>query len=180
MARRAGATAHASPLTSAAAAATSSTRPLSSTFTTSGNADGIRLNAARVPHDASTTPTAPPANARQTLSVSACRRMRARLAPSAARTANSRDRRVNRARMRLLTLAHAMSSTNVTIARRSTSVGCRLPTRSSLSGTTLKPTPLFASGYAAASDLAMVSISARASARPTSGRRRPIAAAAFT
>ena len=81
----------------------------------SGNADGIRLNAARVPHAASTTPTAPPANARQTLSVSAWRRMRARLAPSAARTANSCDRRVNRARIRLLTLAHAMSSTNVTV-----------------------------------------------------------------
>ena len=54
------------------------------------------------------------ARAIRMLSVSNCRTMRPRPAPSAARTAISRCRAVARASSRFATFAHAISSTSVT------------------------------------------------------------------
>ena len=56
----------------------------------------------------------PPAQASTMLSVSNCRTMRQRPAPSVARVASSRDRDAARASVRLATLTQAISSTNPT------------------------------------------------------------------
>jgi hypothetical protein len=73
---------------------------------------------------ASATPSRPPMSASATLSVSSCRRMRLRLAPSAARSPISLRRDAARESSRLATFAHAISSTIPTAAW-STSSGRR-------------------------------------------------------
>ena len=67
------------------------------------------------------SPPTPPAQASTRLSVSSCRTMRPRPAPSVARIASSRDRDAARASIRFATLTHAISSTNPTTASIGTS-----------------------------------------------------------
>ncbi len=62
------------------------------------------------------------------LSTSICRTRRARPAPSAARTANSRSRDVARANIRLPTLAQAIRSTRTTAPNNIHSVARTAPT----------------------------------------------------
>ncbi len=68
----------------------------------------------RTPTEVSPNPSRPPRQASMTLSMSSCRTIRPRLAPSAVRTAISRARYAERASSRLATFAHAMSSTKPT------------------------------------------------------------------
>ena len=63
-----------------------------------------------VPHE-NKSPKAPPISASSELSVSNCRNILTRPAPSAARTASSRSRRTMRERFKFATLAHAISRT---------------------------------------------------------------------
>ena len=69
------------------------------------------------------TPSAPPPAPISAPCTSACQTSRAREAPSARRTAVSRDRDALRASIRFATLAHATSSTRPTAANSTTSVG---------------------------------------------------------
>ncbi len=65
-----------------------------------------------VHHQATSTPSAPPASATRRLSINRRRPISSRLAPSAACRANSRLRAVAWASCRLATLAHAISNTS--------------------------------------------------------------------
>ena len=86
---------------------------------------------------ASASPATAPARPMTALSISSCRAMRDREAPSAARTLISAWRRVARASSRLATFAQAMSSTKLTAVSRvnaasrtcHTTVSWRLRTR---------------------------------------------------
>ena len=68
-------------------------------------------------------PNAPAMEANSTLSIRSCRTTRQRVAPSAVRTLISRERRPDRARSRLLTLAHAISSTHDTAPNSDRNIG---------------------------------------------------------
>ena len=77
-----------------------------------------------------------------TLSVSSCRMMRRRPAPSAERTASSRERAVARASSRLATLAQQIRSTKPTTPRNSIDVVLRsLPIIVSCSGSRVTVRP---------------------------------------
>ena len=119
----AGITPNTRPTTSAAAAQKAATRTSKVSATLagsnpSGTSDGATLRmAAPIP-----VPSAPPITASTRLSVTSCRTMRRRPAPSAERTASSRVRTVARASSRLATLAQQMRSTNPTTPRKSIDV----------------------------------------------------------
>jgi hypothetical protein len=104
-------------------------------------------------------PTAPPASDSTMLSVSNWRTMRLRLAPMAARTANSLRRVVERASSRLATFAQAISSTNPTAPNSTSRVEPTSPTITLVSGFTLMPCFALDLGYASASRAAMALIS---------------------
>ena len=89
-----------------------------------GNCIGVSFSRASRPTYASPKPSAPPTNARITLSVSICRTVRQRLAPSAVRIAISFCRAAARASSRFAIFAHAISNTNPT-ANSSTTNGRR-------------------------------------------------------
>ena len=98
--------------------------------------------AAPTPH-----PSAPPMSDSTRLSVSSCRMMRRRPAPSADRTASSRVRTVARASSRLATLAQQMRSTNPTTPRNSIDVSRRsLPMSESCIRSSATPRPLLVCG----------------------------------
>ena len=99
-------------------------------FLDSRKARGARTRKSRTPAIARTVPATPPAMARRRLSITSWRKMRLRLAPSAARTAISRCLRRPRERTRLLTLAQAMSSRNPTAPSSASNSG--LPLRVAL------------------------------------------------
>ena len=82
----------------------------------------------------STRPSTPPEMASSRLSVSIWRSSRARLAPSAARTDNSRSRLTIRASRRLATEAQTISRTKLAVPSRINSVALKLRVRSSFSG----------------------------------------------
>ena len=101
-----------------------------------------------------------------------CRAIRARPAPSAARTAISCSRSVARASSRFATLAHAISSTNPT-APKITSSACRTPpTTCSCSGTMFTPQSACRSGCSSRSRAASASILACAASSVTPGASR--------
>ena len=113
-ARSAGKMPKRSPVATESAAVYASTRPSSSKVIQYGTSTP-RVETSQCSHQVPTsTPAAPPASAISTLSVSSCRTMRPRPAPSAARTAISRRRAAPRARSMLPTLAQAISSTKPT------------------------------------------------------------------
>ena len=129
---------------------------------------GPRFTSARTPHQASSSPNAPPRAASVTLSVSIWRISRARVAPTAARMAISRSRTVARASSRLATFTHAISSTKPTAPARISRVGRALPTRSSCSGLSWMR-QFLSSGYCASRLPAMTFISACACSSVTPG-----------
>ena len=119
-----------------------------------------RRRSATPPHCASSSPPAQPSSASTTHSTRACRASRPRLTPRASRTAVSRRRRSTRASIRLMTLAHAISSTITATPRTQSAV--------------LDSSP--ASGPAATRTSAA---SARGFARVAGGRPGSIAFSAF-
>jgi len=119
---------------------------------------------------------APPATASSTLSVSICRPIRQRAAPSERRTAISCARPAARASIRLARLTHAISSIAVTAPSSTYNIGRAVDTSVSNSGRTVAPLPLLVLGYSCSSWRAMPLISAVAASTVTPLRRRPIAA----
>ena len=75
-------------------------------------------------HQATANPSTPPTRPTSRLSTATWRNSRVRLAPMAARTANSRWRTTPRARSRLATLAHAINRTRPAMVNRATRAGC--------------------------------------------------------
>ena len=112
---------------------------------------------------------------RTMLSTSSCRITRQRVAPSAMRTAISRERCAERDSSRLATFAHAISRTNPTapIIDRNTALIEPPLNRSLKVATAMRVNSLFVSGYWAASRAAMVFISVCACAREYSCFSRP-------
>ena len=88
---------------SESASVKSSTRPSREISSTRGNVPGKVLSAALAPQKANRSPSVPPTPASKTLSVRSWRTTRTWPAPSAARTANSRERPMERASRRFAT-----------------------------------------------------------------------------
>ena len=127
--------------------------------------------AARLPR-ATARPSAPPAVARTSASISSCWNTRPRPAPRAERIAISLRRSSARVKSRFPTLAQAMSSTSPTAADSISSVVRMSPTMSSWSGTTVAPQPALLCGYSRSSRVEMTVISESALAASTPGRSR--------
>ena len=121
---------------------------------------------------ASRRPAAPPPIASTSASISSCWNTRARPAPSAERIAISLRRPSARAKSRLPTFAHAISSTSATAASSITSDIRMSPTISSCSGMTVAPQPAFSCGKSRSSRVEISSISDVACAAATPGLRR--------
>ena len=98
------------------------------------SSDGATLTRTPDPHHARSTPSTPPPSASSADSTSTCRISRARLAPSAARTAISRPREAARVSIRLAMSAHAIRRTHATATSSTYSVVSMRPTVSSRIG----------------------------------------------
>ena len=85
----------------------------------------------RIAANAALRPSAAPASANNTLSVTICRTSRAGLAPTAVRSAISRNRASPRTSSRLATFVHAMRSRKPTAPIKIQSAGRTLPRISS-------------------------------------------------
>ena len=125
------------------------------------------------PHDAATRPSTLPAMASSRLSVRSCRTTRHGLAPNASRTATSCCRPDARASVELATFAHAINSTQVTIAIKASSVPRTPATTLSSSGRIVIAMPVLVDGCSRSSRDAMAVISCCACASETPGRSRP-------
>ena len=90
---------------------------------TRGRPGGLSATSARTPKSANKMPVAPPSRASNKLSISTCRTIRVRVAPSAARTANSPRRCAPRASSRLVTLMLAIPRRSVTAPRTASRAG---------------------------------------------------------
>ena len=121
--------------------AAASTRALMWTSFSLGRLAGSTTPATLTIQLAASTPIVPPAIAMTPLSTICCLKMCARVAPRAARTANSRRRRFPRASRRLATFAHAISSTQPTAPNATSSGRLMSPTTASCSGTTVTLQP---------------------------------------
>ena len=115
-----------------------------------GNPEGKCCSATFVPHAAISRPSPPPASASSMLSVRSCRTILPLPAPRAARTANSRPRPIERAMSKFATFTQAIKSTNPTAASKTSRSRRTSPTTCSLSGMSVAPMPLSASGYSSA------------------------------
>ena len=147
----------ASPAMSVATAATPNTRRSSPTSCWRGRLPGGSSDSSQlIPQIASSRPTTAPTTARRTLSVSSCRMTCARPAPSAVRTAISRCRPDARASSAFATLAQAMSSTKVTIARSARSVRTDAVDDLVEERRTVIPRPVFVWGYRRSSSEAIL------------------------
>ena len=171
----AGASPNSRPTRSAAAAQNPSTRGLKERVTAAGSRPwGITDGATSRIAIPTAMPRAPPMTESTRLSVSSCRPMRRRPAPSAARTASSRARTLARAMSRLATFAQQMSSTKPTTPRKSSEVSRRSrPMSASCSGSTEAPRPLFVAGNSRARPSATADMSDCAAASVTPGFRCP-------
>ena len=116
-----------------------------------GSAVGTSVARTFIPAGASSTPSSPPASAISAPSAIICVTRRARLAPSAERTAISRRRPRPRASSSPARLAQAISRTHPAAPIRTRSSMRVLPTVSSRMGTTAAPILRSSSGYSAAS-----------------------------
>ena len=179
-ARRAGTSPAMIPVSAAAVAVNASTRQSSDTSSASGTGIGrLTLLMARVSHHANATPAAAPRPASTTASVSNCCTSRARLAPTAMRTAISFCRADARASSMPATFAHAMRSTRPTAPIvpmtaheiRPSASGC---TRTSVVGSAAMVRSRLVTGCSAASWAATTSRLACACAGVTPGLRRPL------
>ena len=127
-----------------------------------------------VPTIAKSKPSKPPSSPNKVLSVSSCRSMRRRFAPSAVRIAISFCRLVALARSRLATFAQAISKTRLTAAIKTISAGRMSPVTCSCNGITCDSMPPLTSGYSLSSRLAIAFISTCACSAATPGFKRPI------
>ena len=137
---------------------------------------GTALSSSQTPRYAIARPSGAEARPSSTHSVSNCFTRRARPAPSAARTQNSRCRPDARASIRFATFAHAISNTIVTApiivnSTSRTSSGMN----SSDSGARRCAPAVAGAGCSLASTAAIDASSDRACAMSTPGFRRPIA-----
>ena len=137
-----------------------STQPSMRMSCTRGNPDGNNELSSRTPPYARNTPNVPPTKPRTTLSVSSCRTIRFRPAPSATRMPISRARVVARVRNRFAMFTQAISSTVPTDPSRTSSAVFTLPATSFCSGTTPIVHPESSAGHSFASRAAIASISA--------------------
>ena len=162
--RRAGTTPKMSAVITASAAVIASKR---ASIATGGMADcpGSGAMSLRAPRltQATNRPRPPPMTDSSRLSVSSCRTMRPRLAPSARRSASSGPRTVPRASRSAATFAHAIRSTSATAASTVTSGSVAHPNITSRTGRARTPhwPP----------DIAPRSAAAASSVTP--GRKRP-------
>ena len=124
----AGARPKATPVASVSSAANANTVASRPTSLTRGAFDGASETSPPTAQTPNTSPTAPPRPARSTLSVSSCRTTRARVAPSATRTASSRPRAEPRASSRFAMFAHAIRSTKPTAPNTAINPGLMSPT----------------------------------------------------
>jgi hypothetical protein len=151
-------------------------RPMPTSFTL-GTPCGPRSRTQCKARNATAMPKAPPVNARSTLSVSNWRTIRARVAPSAVRTAISFWRATPRDSCRFARLTHAISRTKATAPSNRYNVRRTLPTTCSRSGTipNVRP-PLvgYTSGNSCRRCAVMVSISACACCTETPGFSLPM------
>ena len=122
----AGSKPNSTPVKSETSSVNASTWPSTLTSRMRGSSSWPSELSASVAQKASKRPAAPPSAASRTLSVRSWRRMRPRLAPSAARMAISRRRAAARTNKRFARFAQAMSSTNPT-APSSTTTARRTP-----------------------------------------------------
>ena len=111
------------PVTTESASAKSTTGQFSAMFCIRGMPPTEALVSSESAHAATINPAAPPTHDRTTLSTTSWRMTRARLAPSAIRSAISFCRSTARASSRLATLAQAISRTSATAPVSSTSAG---------------------------------------------------------
>ena len=162
--RSAGTTPKTRAVITASAAVIASKR---ASIATGGMADcpgsGAIILRARRHTQATNKPRPPPMTDSNKLSVSSCRTIRPRLAPSARRSASSGPRTVPRASKSAATFAHATSSTSATAASTVTSGSVAQPNMTSRTG--LASTPHWPPDIA--------SRSAAAAAIVTPGRNRP-------
>ena len=136
---------------------------------------GISSTIAESVHWAPRIPSVPPKIASTRLSVSDCRTIRQRLAPSAARTAISRSRLEARERSRFDTFAQVIRSTKPTAPSKTARVGRIALERSSRTGTKFTPHPVSKSGYTFVKLATRPFISVCACVRLTPGLSLPIA-----
>jgi hypothetical protein len=164
--------------TSEAATVNASTAGYTAISARRGKSLGPMRTRASTPSCASSQPSAPPAAPNTKLSTSNALAIRARPAPSAARTASSWRRASARTSMRFAMLAHAISSTAPIAPMSTHNVLATLPTRSSFNGRTVgRMRQLFVrstglSDQASNQIGSMRSRSARASAAVTPGASR--------
>ena len=170
--RSAGTSPNSNPVNTDSASEKSSTRPSIATSSVRGSWPRLSNSKNRVPNQAMTSPSMPPASARTMLSVNSCLTSRPRPAPRAARIATSCWREPARASSRLATLTHAMSNTNATAPRRTSNAVRTLPTIASCSGATVAPSQFLSSRYSSASRRVIPAISARACSIVAPGLRR--------
>jgi hypothetical protein len=102
------------PVSSVATEVKASTRPSIVTSRSRGIVSGPMTPSQLTTHHPAMSPSVPPIRASRRLSVSSCRIIRSRPAPSAARRAISLPRLAARESCRLATLAHAIRSTKPT------------------------------------------------------------------
>ena len=132
-----------------------------------------QVTSARVAIQLSPTPSMPATSASSTLSISSCRTISPRLAPSAVRTAISLLRARARESSRLVTLAHAISRTRATAPDKTRTLPRTSATRSSRSGPMLMVRAASgAAGFCSLYCWLRMSISACAWAGVVSGRNR--------
>ena len=143
------------------------------TSATRGRSAGSQALNAVMPEKARATPSAPPASPSTSASVTSCRASRPRPAPSAVRTASSRDLAVARTSIRFATFTQAIRNTSETAPSRTESAVRTPDTRLSARGMSRTPHPAFSLGYCRERASAIVASSASAAGRVTPARRRP-------
>ena len=155
--------------------AKTNTGPATLMAPTRGRPGGLSATSARTPNSATTIPRAPPSAASSKLSVSSCRIIRVRPAPSAARIANSPRRCAPRASSRFVTFTHAIRSTRITAPRTASNAGLTPRVTSSCSEAAMNLTPRpYVSGCCSSNTACPSASTSRvASSALTPGRSRP-------
>ena len=134
-----------------------------------GSCTGLSASNASPAHIESSTPPVPPRATTHALSDNISRTNRPSSAPIARLSENSRRRDSVRARSRLATLAHAITSTNATAPNNSEIAGRIWPKTSSARDATSIPRASLVSRYSCSRALAMVDTSACAALLSTPG-----------
>ncbi len=152
-----------------------SVRPPIVTSCRRGIVTGPQARNSPTPHQADSSPSAPPMEASNMLSLRSCRIMRDRPAPSAARRAISLPRPAERASCRLATLAHAISNTQPTAQSNTHIALYGVPRMTSRTEVKVTLQPLLNVGYCCSNRRAMMFSSASACPGVAFGLRRATA-----